>query len=76
MDWQFRVAHYGLFLSFGIVFPFHSTIFDDVINFVVVLVLIAIVVLQTLKFVDLILSYLDFSLLDLCVILWEELHEK
>jgi hypothetical protein len=48
MNWKFQVAHCGLVLSFSIVFSFHSTIFDGVIYFVEVLVLIAIVVLQTL----------------------------
>jgi hypothetical protein len=48
LDWQFRGAHFGLFLSFAIVFCFRRTIFDGVMNFALVLVLIAIVVLQTL----------------------------
>ena len=50
MDWQFRVAHYGLFLSFGFVFSFRSMVFDGLINFADVLMLIAIVVLQTRRF--------------------------
>jgi hypothetical protein len=49
-EWQFRVSHYGLFLGFAIVFSFHSTTFLGMISFVVVLMLTAIVVLQTLIF--------------------------
>jgi hypothetical protein len=47
MDWQFRVAHYGFFLNFGIVFSFRSMMFDGAIYFAVMLMLIAIVVRQT-----------------------------
>jgi hypothetical protein len=45
MDWQFRVAHFGLFLGLAIVFSFCSTPLDGVICLVVVLVLIAIALL-------------------------------